>query len=132
VGVTIAADSLRNDQPALSPEDHETVNRQVQGPDILDVQRHPEIRFVGKQLDVKQLEPASLEGVLHGMLTLRGETAPIELRVHAAWSADRLNANARSSFPQSAFGIEPYRRLLGTIAVRDEVQVELSIEAVRE
>ena len=51
VRVTVAADSLRDRQPQLSPDDIRTVEAQARGPKGLDAERYPrsEERRVGKE-----------------------------------------------------------------------------------
>jgi polyisoprenoid-binding protein YceI len=134
--ITIAADSFRNRQPELSPEDLETVETQVRGAGVLHAADHPEIVYRAERVDVEERWAAEgmegLRGTLAGQLTLRGQSRPLAVPVVAQWSGDRLRATGRASLRQTDFGIEPYRRFLGTVAVRDEVLVEFTIEAVRD
>ena len=135
VTVTIAADSFRDRQPALSAEDLTTVEAQVRGPGVLDAARHPEIVYRAQRLDVQERRSTEgmdgVGGTLQGQLTLRGRSRPLAVPVVAQWSGDRLRVTGSVSLRQTDFGIEPYRRFLGTVAVRDEVVVELTVEAVR-
>lgn len=134
--IVIVAGSLRDRQPALSPEDLKTVEEQVRGPGVLDAGRHPEIVYRAERIDVEERWAAQgmsgLQGTLGGQLTLRGQRRPLGVPVVAQWSGDRLRATGSASLRQTDFGIEPYRRFLGTVAVRDEVLVEFTIEAVRD
>jgi polyisoprenoid-binding protein YceI len=129
--LTIAADTFRDRQPALSEEDRRTVEGQVRGPGILDAARHPEIVYRAERIEVHERSTDALRGTLHGELTLRGRSRPLAVPVTAQWSADRLRATGRVTVRQTDHGIEPYRRFLGSIAIRDEIAVEFTVEAVR-
>ncbi|MBI2388582.1 MAG: YceI family protein [Deltaproteobacteria bacterium] len=133
--VIVQASSLRDRQPALSEKDRMKVDSQVQGPEILDAARHPVIRF---ELERLELDPSSdpkkafLRGELVGTLELHGHTRRVTIPAAARWSDDWLGVNGLVAFRQSDFGIEPYRKLGGAIAVQDGVEVELSLRATRE
>jgi polyisoprenoid-binding protein YceI len=135
VEVSITADSLRNLQDELSPEDRATVARQVRSPSILHVERYPEIRFRADRLDIGELTggaaSGSLRGTLRGELTIRDRSRPLEVGVDARWSEHTLRATGQATFRQTEFGIEPYRRFLGTVAVADVLRLEVDVEAVR-
>jgi polyisoprenoid-binding protein YceI len=134
VEIAIVADSLVNLQQDLSPEDRHTVDRQVRSPAVLHVERYPEIRFRAERLQVEiqaaEGDGGRITGVLHGMLTVRDRTRPAALRVQARWTPQGLQATGRTEFLQSDFGIEPYRRFLGAVAVADRLRVDLDIHAV--
>ncbi|MBI2395591.1 MAG: YceI family protein [Deltaproteobacteria bacterium] len=134
--VTVQASSLRDQQPALSEKDLAKVNAQVQGPEVLDAARHPTVRF---ELERLELAPGALDaakgvlrGKLVGTLTLHGQTRRISIPVAAKWSSDWLAVNGKVAFRQSDFGIKPYRKMGGAIAVQDAVEVELALNATRE
>jgi polyisoprenoid-binding protein YceI len=130
VDVTVDATSLRDHQPELSAEDQAKVEDQVRSPRILDTARYPGVRFRADRLeDIETLGPQRLKGVLVGTLELHGQSRPLRIPIEAAWSARGLEAVGAVSFRQSDFGIKPYKKLLGTIAVRDEVRVELKLQA---
>lgn len=133
VRVRFAADSLRDRQPKLSARDIARVESQVRGPDILDSARFPEVLFVAGKLEASQL-PSGVSGEflgrLAGTLTLHGRPHPVEFPIRGRLSGERLEAEATVTFRQSDFGIKPYTAALGTIAVRDEITVEVSLVAV--
>ncbi len=131
--VVIAAGSLRDRQPELSKEDREKVDRQAAGEGVLDARRYPEIRFISKEA-VRVAAPAptegGIEGEISGSLSLHGREHPLSVPVHAAREGDGWRARGSVRFKQSDFGIEPYSGFLGTIAVRDEVEVEYDLVMV--
>jgi polyisoprenoid-binding protein YceI len=132
--LTVDASSLRDREPGLSPRDVRTVEAQVRGPEVLDAERFPEIRFVASRFEPLQSNATgaagALRGVVFGTLTLHGTTRPMRIPVQTAWSQRALEARGSVEFLQSEFGIRPYRRALGTIAVRDRVRVAFSVRAV--
>jgi polyisoprenoid-binding protein YceI len=133
IDVRIAADSLRDHQPKLSAKDIAKVEGQVRGPEILDVAKFPQILFEARQLEAAQVPSGGsgeLRATLVGTLTLHGKSRPLRFPIQGRVGASRLEAAASVTFKQSDFGIKPYKTGLGTIAVRDEVTVEISLVAV--
>jgi polyisoprenoid-binding protein YceI len=124
--VTVAADSLRDRQPALSPGDRDKVDRQAAGPQVLDAARHPEIRFVSSAAIRAATAAAggAVDGELSGTLRLHGRERPIAVPVHATREGDGWRAKGTVRLRQSDFGISPFSTFLGTVAVRDEVTIE--------
>jgi polyisoprenoid-binding protein YceI len=128
--VIVAAGSLRDRQPELSPKDRDKVNRQAAGDGVLDAQRHPEIRFLSTgsiQVAAAAASGGKIDGELHGTLSLRGRERPLTVEVHAVREGELWRARGSTGFKQSDFGIEPYSGFLGTIAVHDEVKVEYDL-----
>jgi len=128
--VIIAADSLRDGQPDLSPEDRAKVDGQSAGAGVLDAHRFPEIRFAPEEpadavLSVKP--DGSIEGSLAGTLSLHGQQHPLAVPVQAKREGEGWRVRGSVRFKQSDFGIEPYSGFLGTVAVHDEIQVEFDL-----
>jgi polyisoprenoid-binding protein YceI len=135
IRLTVAADSLRDRQPKLSPDDIRTVEAQARGPKGLDAERYPVIAFTADRLELSG--PASdaagsARGMLAGVLELHGRTRQVRAPLRARWTAESLDAEGEVSVKQSDFGIEPYRALLGAIAVQDRVSVEFAVRATAE
>ena len=133
VTVRVAADSLRDHQEKLSAKDTAKVEAQTRGPVILDAARYPEIVFEGHELEIAKTPnggKGEFRGTLTGTLTLHGKTMAVGLAIQGLVSADRFQAGAAASFKQSDFGIKPYSTALGTISVKDEITVEISLVAV--
>jgi polyisoprenoid-binding protein YceI len=134
VEVIIAADSLRDQQPALSQGDRAKIDRQAAGRDVLDAPRYPEVRFLSTRLDV---EPGTslhaeggLRGTLVGTLSLHGRDRPVSVPVTVSREGAAWRARGAVTFKQSDFGIRPYSAFAGTIAVRDEVKLEYDLVLV--
>lgn len=128
--IRVPADALRDHQPALSAADVAEVEAQVRGPQVLDAAKYPGIRFAVTGLAVQGRDtPSSLHGLLSGNLELHGTTRALQIPVRARWSPTQLWVDGTASFKQSDFGIRPYGRLFGAIAVQDRVTVEFAIVA---
>ena len=128
--IAVQADSLEDRQDALSEDDLATVERQVQGPEVLDAARYPVIRYTAGRLSVSERGRQRLSGHIEGELSLHGHTRGLEVPVTAQWNGQRLRATGEVAFRQSDFGIEPYSRFLGTVGVDDRVTVEFAIDGV--
>ena len=128
---SFAADSLRDRQSKLSDRDIAKVEGQARGPEVLDAKKYPKIVFRAESAEVSKPPgpDGSFQGTLAGSLTLHGQTRPLRMDVKGRIAEGRLEASAAGSFKQSDFGMKPYRTALGTIAVRDDVNVEIAIVA---
>jgi polyisoprenoid-binding protein YceI len=127
--VVVDAASLRDEEPALSAADKAKVEEQARGPDVLDAAKYPEVR-----LEVTSAEPGARapEGgptpvTLVGTFHLHGRSAPVRIPLLARWSPEGFEARGQARFRQSDFGIRPLSKLLGAIAVKDDVVVELDV-----
>ena len=132
IRVTVAADSLQDRQPELSPDDIRRVEAQARGPKGLDAERYPLIVFTADRLELGGPGSGSGRGVLAGVLELHGRTLQVRAPLRARWTAGSLDARGEVSVRQSDFGIEPYRAFLGAIAVQDRVSVEFAVRATAE
>jgi hypothetical protein len=128
VRADFAADSLRvlhairdgrDDPSALSPADRQKIENNIVE-DVLLARRYPSIRFVGRAL-----REVSQAVNVEGELSLHGKTNPIRLRVST--TAERWTAEVVLSQPD--FGIKPYTAMLGTLRVRPDVRVAISLPA---
>jgi polyisoprenoid-binding protein YceI len=132
VAVRIAADSLRDIQPELSAKDIAKVERQVRGPEILDAAKFPTILFEAGKLEGGQIPPGGegeFRATLAGTLTLHGKSRPVRFPIQGRVAAGRLEVSGGVAFRQSDFDIKPYKAALGTIAVKDEVTVDIALVA---
>ena len=101
--------SLRVLEPALSVSDRRDIEQRIVS-EVLEVRRHPEIRFHG------QASGLHIEGVLE----LHGCSRQL------AFDADGPRY-VRVRLHQPDFEIRPYAALLGTLRVRADVDVEVAL-----
>jgi polyisoprenoid-binding protein YceI len=64
-------------------------------------------------------------GTIEGTVTVRGETAPVQVAVSRRDDMWRGSATIK----QSSFGIKPYRAFLGALRLADEVRIEIELAA---
>ncbi|HVT32406.1 MAG TPA: YceI family protein [Rhodanobacteraceae bacterium] len=102
----------------------------VRGGSFLDAERFPVARFVSKSVE----KTGEREGVIHGDLTLRGETRPVDV----AFTLNRVGNDpylfrqkagfsAKAELARSAFGMKRYAEVVG-----ENIELRLEIEGVRD
>jgi polyisoprenoid-binding protein YceI len=91
----------------------------MQGPEVLDVGRFPEIHFQSTGAESRGTD----RWVIQGNLDLHGQTHPISFEVTLK---DGLYEGT-AVLKQSEFGITPVRVAGGTVKVKDEIKVKFSI-----
>ena len=127
VDVTIDASSI--DTGVAQRDAH------LKSPDFFDVEKYPELRFVGKR--VQPRSGRDIEVV--GDLTIRGVTREVVLRVEQhgqakdPWGNVRAAFTAKTSIDRKDFGLT-WNQLLesGGVMVGDRVEIEAEIEAVKQ
>jgi len=79
----------------------------LQSPDFFDAQRYPELRFVSTSV-----ETSDDEIVVHGDLTIKDVTSPVELRGTLSgpesdpWGNERIGLELSTTIDRTAFGLE--------------------------
>jgi polyisoprenoid-binding protein YceI len=88
--------------------------------DVLHVSKYPSITFCFQSITQRD------EGVCHikGELTLHGVTRPVEFDAKTTMGKD---LKGRITLTQKDFGIKPYKALLGTLKVKNEVDVAFDL-----
>ena len=105
------------DPEELPPGDVQKIHDHIVD-DVLQTERYPEARFVSTTV-----EPRNSDFQVLGKLTLHGETR--ELRLQSREERTRWVADVRLHQPD--FGIEPFRAVLGTIRIKPDVRVSISV-----
>jgi polyisoprenoid-binding protein YceI len=119
VELTIDAKAMQVLDPGLAPEKRAEVQKKMLGPEVLDVERHGEIRFRSKSVKAAGNGRWRVEGDLE----LKGKTGPVAFDATA--EGGRIRGTA--SVSQKAFGIEPISVAGGTVKVRDEVKIDFDV-----
>jgi polyisoprenoid-binding protein YceI len=132
LALVLEASSLRDREPKLSEGDRRKVDAQAAGPEVLDAARSPEITYRADRVEVAPggAGGAPVRGTIHGELTLRGRTAPVDAAFVATREGDGWTIRGSARFKQSTFGIRPFSGFGGTVGVKDEVEVSFQV-AVR-
>ena len=119
VEFTVDAKQLRVMDPDASSSDRIQVQANMQGAEVLDVGKFPEIKFSSTSVEPNG---AGKWKVL-GNLTLHGQTHPVGVDVQGGSG----HYTGSATLKQTDFGITPIRIAGGSIKVRDEVRVEFEI-----
>ncbi len=126
VRIAIPTASLKVIDPKLAAEKRAEVQRRMEGPDVLDIARFPEIIFVSRA--VKPTGNGRFR--VEGDLKIRDITRPMVLEVSLAPEADIHRARGEARIRQSSFGIRPVTAAGGTIKVKDEMKIVFDLVLV--
>jgi polyisoprenoid-binding protein YceI len=119
VQFSVNATGMKVIDPDESEKDRADVQKTMLGPDVLDVARFPEIKFVSGQVEVI----SDAHWRIHGDLTLHGQTKAVVLET----TLEKGHYRGTATVLQSSFGITPIKVAGGSIKVKDEVQIEYDI-----
>lgn len=109
-----------------SPSDVPKVQQTMLGEQVLDVQRHPRIRFDSTRVTVTGGTGAALDLVVAGDLTLHNVTRTLSIPVSVRLGADRLVATGRFPLKQTDYGIKPVS-VGGVVSVKDTLDISFTI-----
>ncbi len=109
----------RDARGGLSDSDKRKIEKNMAA-DVLHTKRHAEARFVGTEIT-----PDGEGFRVTGDLTLHGKTRL--LSAHVERQGDRFVTELALSQPD--FGIKPFSAMMGTLKVKPEIRVELSVPA---
>lgn len=119
VELRVDARKLRVVDPELSPNKRAEVQKTMDGPQVLDSSRFPEIRFGSTAVE----KAGANHWIVRGNLTLHGEMRPVTVDVTEKDGRYQGSATLR----QRDFGIQPISLAGGTVKVKDEVKIEFEI-----
>jgi len=119
VELRIDARKLRVLDPELSESTRAQIQKTMEGPQVLDAERFPEIHFVSSEVEAKGADHWTVTGTLD----LHGQSHPVTVDVTLKDGFYRGSA----SFKQTAFGITPVTVAGGTVKVKDELKLEFAI-----
>jgi len=126
--VVLSAGSLRDRQESLSGGDRRKVEVRAAGPDVLDAEHHPRIEYRADRVTLESGEGARhARGTLHGTLTVRGRSRPVDVAFEAEGVAGGWRVRGRARAKQSELGIRPFSGFGGTVGVKDELEIELDL-----
>jgi polyisoprenoid-binding protein YceI len=123
VEVRVNVRKMRVLDPEESDGKRAEIQRTMQGPQVLDSDRFPEIRFQSTTVEPKEAN----RWVVHGNLDLHGQTHPVTVDVILKDGFYR----GSTTLKQTVFGITPVSIAGGTVKVKDEIKVEFEISLVK-
>ncbi len=119
VELTVDARKMRVIDKEVSDKDRAEIQQTMLGYKVLDSEQFPEIHFRSSQVD----RLGDGKWIVHGDLTLHGQTRPVKVQVEGQNGHYRGSAELK----QKDFGITPVVVAGGTIKVKNEVRVEFEI-----
>jgi polyisoprenoid-binding protein YceI len=126
VELTIEAASIALKDDWLSEKDFKKVKEHAEK-EMLDVVRHPRLRFVSSRITRKPNGGFEAQGEL----TIRAATRPVTVEVQLRPEAGKLRLKGKAEVPMKDFGLKPPSALLGTIGTKNEMRVEFDLTAAR-
>ena len=122
VNISIDVRGMRVLDPNLSPKDRREVQTRMLGPEVLDGDRFPRIRFRAVAIQPKDAGRWSVRGELE----LHGQTHPVTLDV----VREQGHYKGSTSLKQSDFGITPISIAGGAVKVKDEIKIDFDIVTI--
>jgi polyisoprenoid-binding protein YceI len=120
VELHVRAGTLRVRDPNASQKDRDEIQKTLEGSEVLDVNRYPEIEY--RATSAESTGPD--KWTVHGELKLHGQSRPVTVEVREQ-NGHYVGA---AQLAQSMFGITPVKVAGGTIKVKDEVRIEFDIQ----
>jgi polyisoprenoid-binding protein YceI len=107
---------------------NDKLNRHVMSPDILDVEKFPQITYKGRLAGFENGAPTRVDGEL----TLHGVTKPVTLTIdeflckpHPVSKQEFCGADASATFDRSEFGVSFGEKM----GFKQDVKLEIQVEA---
>ncbi len=110
----------------LNDKDRREVQETMESERVLDVKDYPLISF--RSTAVRVMKDGTL--LIAGALTVRDVTQPVTLRAKIESTGPEIRARGNCRFKQTTFGIKPVTAGMGTVRVRDEVEITFQLHAV--
>jgi polyisoprenoid-binding protein YceI len=119
VELRVNASMLRVRDADASDKDRQEIQKTMLGPEVLDVERYPQIVFRSAAVETA----GAGSWTVPGELALHGQTRRITVQVR------EQDGHYVGTVPlkQSDFGIKPVKAAGGTVTVKDEVRIEFDI-----
>jgi polyisoprenoid-binding protein YceI len=119
VNLRVDARQLQVMDQEISDKDRAEIQHTMLGPEVLDSQQFPEIRFRSTAVTTA----GAGQWTVLGELTLHGQTHPIALKA----SGEPGHYRGSIVLKQKDFGMKPYSAAGGTIKVKNEVEIVFEI-----
>jgi len=124
IKLNFAAAAVRVMDPDESAKDRAAVQENMEK-EVLRVSEFPRIVFESTSIE---LVGSTNQLKVHGNLTLRDKTQPVVVPLTFKRLSDgSYQADGKYNFKQSTFGIKPIQLAVGTIKVKDEVELEFQL-----
>jgi polyisoprenoid-binding protein YceI len=131
VSAVFQSASLKVSGSGEPADDVPRVQDVMQGPQVLDPSRFPEIAFQSRKVSGRAVSETVFEVQVTGDLTLHGVTRSITVPLRVELAGDVLTATGRATLRHDWFGMEPVSAGGGTVKVKNELGIDLRIVARR-
>ena len=111
---------IRSDE---DPANRRKINSTMHGGSVLDVKQFPQATFEVNSATLVPGAGGAATYALDGKLTLRGKTRPIKFEAQVDSAEGLVRLRGHFTIKQTDFGIHPYSKLGGAVAVADEVKI---------
>lgn len=124
VDLTVETASMVLKDDWVKPGQAKDIHELAVGKDMLDIARHPQIRFVSKQIT------RSGSGFLaQGDLAIRGQAKPVAVTVTLKGEGPALELAGTAEVKLKDYGLKPPSAALGAIGTRNEMAVSFAVSA---
>ena len=129
VTLRIPTKSINVVDPGESEKDRQDVQATMEGEQVLDVAKFPEITFTSSSVSAAKKTSDGWELTLTGKLNLHGVEKPVSFPLHVRADANELRAQGELSILQTDYGIAPVKVGGGTVKVKDKLKITFDIVA---
>jgi polyisoprenoid-binding protein YceI len=118
--------------PGIEPGgDIPKVEARMRGPEVLDVERHPEIVFASSSVAGEAIEPGRYRLRVRGTLELKGRSFPVEIPLEVRQAGGEIQAGGEAEWRLRDLGIEP-PSVAGVVNVANGFRMTFDLLARRE
>jgi len=123
ISLDFPASAIRVIDPNDSTKDRAEV-QQTMETEVLQIMKFAKVTFESTKVE----RAGSDRFLVHGNLTIRGNTQPVVIPVTLTRGTDgTIQVAGEYKFKQTTFGIKPIQLAAGTIKVKDELQIEFEL-----
>jgi polyisoprenoid-binding protein YceI len=123
VELMVDAGALQVIDPKRSAKEREEIQATMHSERVLGIKQYPQIVF--KSVKMERLDRNRLQ--ITGNLTIRSQTNLVTVDVTLDQEGPRLKATGKSQFKQTTFGMRPVAAGLGTVLVRDQLNISFVV-----
>jgi polyisoprenoid-binding protein YceI len=118
--------------PGTEPgDDIPKVEARMQGPEVLDLERYPEIVFASQSVGGEAIAPGRYRLRVRGTLELKGRSFPVEVPLEVRLAGAVIQASGEVEWRLRDLGIQP-PSVAGVVSVANRFRVAFDVEARRE
>lgn len=123
VEFVVDAKALQVTDPKRAAEERKEIEATMQSDRVLGIKQYPEIVF--RSVKIEPLDRSRLQ--ITGNLNLRSQTHPVTVDATLEETGPRLKVTGSCQFKQTAFGMRPVTAGLGTVRVRDQMNISFVV-----